>query len=195
MPKSRTTSWRAFRPDAAETSARVPIPAVRCRILGLDPGSQRTGYGFVACDGPDYVHIVHGHIDVAKLEMAARMRRIFEVLSELITKYQPDEVAIERVFVSRNVDSALKLGQARGAALAAVTLGTSVYEYAPREIKLAVVGFGGAEKTQVAHMITRLLHLEGDVQPDAADALAVALCHAHSRRLRQLAAQALAGAR
>lgn len=193
MRKSRTTSWRAFRPDAAETTA--PTPAVRCRILGLDPGSQRTGYGFVACDGPDYVHIIHGHIDVARLDMAARMRRIYEALSELIAIHQPDEVAIERVFLSRNVDSALKLGQARGAAMAAVTLGTAVYEYAPREIKLAVVGFGGAEKTQVAHMISRLLHLKGDVQADAADALAVALCHAHARRLRQLTAQALAGAR
>jgi crossover junction endodeoxyribonuclease RuvC len=104
----------------------------------------------------------------------------------LIQEHAPGEVAVERVFVNRNIDSALKLGQARGAALCAVPAGLPVFEYAPRAIKLALVGSGAAEKNQVAHMIKLLLHLSGRISPDAADALAVAVCHAHSRRMLQL---------
>ena len=118
-----------------------------------------------------------------------RLRVIFESLRELIARHGPAEVAIERVFVNRNVDSALKLGQARGAALCAVPKGLPVFEYAPRAIKLALVGSGAAEKAQVAHMIRTLLGLQGRLGPDASDALAVAVCHAHSRRLHELAAQ------
>jgi len=114
---------------------------------------------------------------------------IFESLRELIATHVPGEVAIERVFVNRNVDSALKLGHARGAALCAVPKGLPVFEYAPRAIKLALVGSGAAEKVQVAHMIRTLLRLQGRITPDAADALAVAVCHAHSRRLHELAIQ------
>lgn len=188
MPRYRTTSWRAFRPEAPAPAQ--PAPATRCRILGLDPGSRRTGYGFVSCEGGDYAHLDHGCIDVSGLELALRLRRIFEAVTELIVRYEPDEVAIERVFVNRNVDSALKLGQARGAALAAIAVGTAVHEYAPREIKLAIVGFGGAEKLQVSHMVSQLLKLRTQVEADAADALAVAVCHAHARRLRVLTAAA-----
>jgi crossover junction endodeoxyribonuclease RuvC len=119
--------------------------------------------------------------------MAERLRTIFESLNALIAEHGPGEVAVERVFVNRNVDSALKLGQARGAALCAVPQGVPVFEYAPRAIKLSLVGSGAAEKFQVAHMIKTLLRLEGRIAPDAADALAVAVCHAHSRRLQQLA--------
>lgn len=132
------------------------------------------------------MHVTHGCIDVSGLEFAARLRRIFEAVQSLIAEHVPDEVAVERVFVSRNADSALKLGQARGAALAAVPVGTATFEYAPRAVKLAVVGFGAAEKGQVGHMIARLLALEARVPVDAADALAVALCHAQARRLALL---------
>jgi crossover junction endodeoxyribonuclease RuvC len=124
-----------------------------------------------------------------------RLRVIFESLRELIAAHGPGEVAIERVFVNRNVDSALKLGQARGAALCAVPQGLPVFEYAPRAIKLALVGSGAAEKAQVAHMIRTLLGLQGRIAADAADALAVAVCHAHSRRLAELALRAAAPVR
>jgi len=157
-----------------------------CRILGLDPGSRRTGFGVLAWQCGEYRHVAHGCIDVSGLEFAARLRRIFEAVQTLIAEHMPDEIAVERVFVSRNPDSALKLGQARGAALAAVPVGTATFEYAPRAVKLAVVGFGAAEKGQVGHMIGRLLALDARVPVDAADALAVALCHAQARRLALL---------
>jgi crossover junction endodeoxyribonuclease RuvC len=118
--------------------------------------------------------------------MAERLRLIFDGLQALIDEHGPAEVAVERVFVNRNVESALKLGQARGAALCAVPKGLPVFEYAPRAIKLAVVGSGGAEKAQVSHMIGTLLQLTQRIGPDAADALAVAVCHAHARRLQLL---------
>lgn len=184
MRNSRTSSWRAYRPDAAQPAEAGG--ASGCRILGLDPGSRRTGYGVLAWQSGEYVHVTHGCIDVSGLEFAARLRRIFEAVHSLIAEHMPDEVAVERVFVSRNADSALKLGQARGAALAAVPVGTATFEYAPRAVKLAVVGFGAAEKGQVGHMVARLLALDARVPVDAADALAVALCHAQARRLALL---------
>lgn len=116
--------------------------------------------------------------------MVERLRRIFEGLKALIAEHRPAEVAVERVFVKRNVASALKLGQARGAALCAVPPGTAVFEYAPRAIKLALVGSGSAHKLQVVHMIQALLHLAEAPQVDASDALAVAVCHAHARDLQ-----------
>jgi crossover junction endodeoxyribonuclease RuvC len=162
-------------------------PSVNLRILGLDPGSRRTGFGVIECRGPDYKHVAHGCIAVDGLEIAERLRQIFESLQALISEHGPGEIAVERVFVNRNVDSALKLGQARGAALCAIPHGMPVFEYAPRAIKLALVGSGAAEKVQVAHMIKTLLRLDGKISPDASDALAIAVCHAHSRRLHQLA--------
>ncbi|MGE0583118.1 MAG: crossover junction endodeoxyribonuclease RuvC [Steroidobacteraceae bacterium] len=184
MRNSRTSSWRAYRPEGGPAAREGGTSG--CRILGLDPGSRRTGYGILAWQGGQYVHVAHGCIDVSGLELAARLRRIFEAVQALIAAHAPEEVAVERVFMSRNADSALKLGQARGAALAAVPVGTATFEYAPREVKLAVVGFGAAEKAQVGHMIGRLLAIEARVPVDAADALAVALCHAQSRRLALL---------
>jgi crossover junction endodeoxyribonuclease RuvC len=184
MARYRTRSWRAFDPRPAEPR---PAPAVNVRILGLDPGSRRTGFGVIECRGPDYTHVAHGCIAVAGLELAERLRQIFEGLQALIAQHTPGEIAVERVFVNRNVDSALKLGQARGAALCAIPQGVPVFEYAPRAIKLALVGSGAAEKAQVAHMIKILLQLDGKISPDAADALAIAVCHAHTRRLHQLA--------
>lgn len=169
--------------------AATPItrPAVKVRILGVDPGSRRTGFGVIECQGTDYVHVAHGCLNVGSAVMTERLRLIFDGLQSLIDEHQPAEVAVERVFVNRNVESALKLGQARGAALCAVPRGLPVFEYAPRAIKLALVGSGGAEKSQVSHMITTLLRLSGRIGPDASDALAVAVCHAHSRRLHAFA--------
>ncbi len=160
--------------------------AVSVRVLGLDPGSRRTGFGVIECRGSDCVHVAHGCITVAGDGFAARLRTIFERLQELIGQHAPGEIAVERVFMSRNADSALKLGQARGAALCAVPQGLPVFEYAPRAIKLAIVGSGAAEKPQVAHMIKVLLGIEERLVADASDALAVAICHAHSRRMSQL---------
>jgi crossover junction endodeoxyribonuclease RuvC len=181
----RLSSWRHFDPQAHAT--RVPLStAARVRVLGLDPGSRRTGFGVIDCAGNEHTHIAHGCIAADGEAIATRLRAIFEGIDRLIATYRPDEVAIERVFVNRNVDSAMKLGQARGAALCAVPVGTSVFEYAPRAIKLAVVGSGGAEKSQVAHMMKVLLQLTAVPPPDAGDALAVAMCHANSRRLQLL---------
>jgi crossover junction endodeoxyribonuclease RuvC len=191
MSRYRTRSWRAFDPAAA---AAVFTPAASVRILGLDPGSRRTGFGVIECRGTQLLVIAHGCLNVTAAAPTARLRLIFEGLRELIGAHVPGEVAVERVFVSRNADSALKLGQARGAALCAVPAGTPVFEYAPRAIKLAVVGSGAAEKFQVAHMIRTLLCLTERPGADAADALAVAVCHAHARRLLLLAQAAGAAA-
>ncbi|MGH8208126.1 MAG: crossover junction endodeoxyribonuclease RuvC [Steroidobacteraceae bacterium] len=199
MSRYRTKSWRAFDPATVAGGAAVSTvvsaiakPAVKVRILGVDPGSRRTGFGVIECRGADYVHVAHGCLNVGGALMAERLRLIFDGLQALIGAHQPAEIAVERVFVNRNVESALKLGQARGAALCAVPKGLPVFEYAPRAIKLALVGSGAAEKSQVAHMITTLLQLSGGIGPDAADALAVAVCHAHSRRLHALAQAASA---
>ncbi|MGH8294544.1 MAG: crossover junction endodeoxyribonuclease RuvC [Steroidobacteraceae bacterium] len=193
MSRYRTRSWRAFDPGAARS---LPAYAAGARILGLDPGSRRTGYGVIERRGAEWVHVAHGCIAVtAPAEsLSERLRVIFESLRELIATHRPGEVAIERVFVSKNVDSALKLGQARGAALCALPKGLPVFEYAPRAIKLALVGSGAAEKIQVAHMICTLLGLQGRISPDASDALAAAVCHAHTLRLGELALRAAAPA-
>ena len=195
MPRYSGSSWRQYRPSngaavaSAGPSASAPrtSPSVPCRILGLDPGSLSTGYGLIDCTVAGERHVANGCINVRGEDFLQRLRRIFEAVAALIEEHRPNEIAIERVFVHRNVDSALKLGQARGAAIcAAVTLGASAHEYAPRAIKLAVSGFGGADKLQVARMVTVLLGLERRPVADAADALAVALCHAQSRRLEAL---------
>jgi crossover junction endodeoxyribonuclease RuvC len=163
------------------------VAATNVRILGLDPGSRRTGYGIIECSGGSkQTPLANGCIVTGNGSLAERLRCIFDGVQSLVERYRPDEIAIERVFVNRNVDSALKLGHARGAALCAVPGKVPVFEYAPRAIKLAVVGFGGAEKEQVAHMIRALLGVEGRIPADASDALAVALCHANSRRMQLL---------
>lgn len=192
MSRYRTRSWRAFDPGSAAAPERF-APQERLRILGLDPGSRRTGFGVIEWRETQWGHVAHGCVAVPPgAGLAERLHTIFETLSGLIAAQEPGEVAIERVFVNRNVDSALKLGQARGAALCAVPKGLPVFEYAPRAIKLALVGSGAAEKPQVAHMVRAVLGLEGRLPADAADALGVALCHAHSRGLRQLAASSAA---
>jgi len=156
------------------------------RILGIDPGSQATGFGLIDwCDG-DARYVASGAIRTSGGEFPPRLRQIFDGVLELVREYRPGEVAIERVFMHRNADSALKLGQARGAAICAVFSAVpALYEYAPREVKLAIVGQGGAQKDQVQLMVRNLLRLRGELGPDAADAIGLALCHAYSRNARQ----------
>ena len=154
------------------------------RILGIDPGSQRTGVGIIDVDAAGKVrHVFHAPLVLLSAgDFPSRLRRLLDGLTALIVEHRPDEVAIEKVFMARNPDSALKLGQARGAAIGAVVLrDLPVHEYAASEIKLAVVGRGSAEKTQVQHMVGLMLGLSGKLQADAADALAVAITHAHVR--------------
>jgi crossover junction endodeoxyribonuclease RuvC len=183
------SSWRAYRPGSQAAGAAVArmLPAGSARILGLDPGSLRTGFGIIDCERGTLRIVAQGCIATSGGPLADRLRIIHARVVELITLHAPHEVAVERVFLSKNADSALKLGQARGAALAAVPVSLGVHEYAPRAIKLAVVGVGGAEKTQVAHMVKQLLRVDLKLAADAADALAVAICHAHTRRLEMIA--------
>lgn len=150
------------------------------RILGIDPGSRITGYGIIESDGGRLTYVDCGVIAAGTGPFPERLRRIFVGVTDLVARYAPAEVAVEQVFVSRNAESALKLGQARGAAIcAAVQSDLPVGEYAARRIKQAVVGRGGADKGQVQHMVCALLGLREAVKEDAADALAVAVCHAH----------------
>lgn len=185
MPRYSSRSWRALRPQSAALA--ISLEARDCRILGLDPGSQRTGFGIIDCRAGTEAHVASGCIDVAGGDMVVRLQRIHSRLCALVAEHRPDMVAIERVFLHRNPDSALKLGQARGVALcAAASQGASVHEYAPRAIKMAVTGYGAAGKPQVAQMVRTLLALEAALQADAADALAAALCHSQTRRLGAL---------
>lgn len=155
--------------------------------MGIDPGSRSTGYGIIDLAGPRHRHVASGRIQTdTSQSVPERLKAIFEAITAVIAAYQPQEVAVEQVFMHRNPDSALKLGQARGAALCAVVMaGLSVSEYAPRAIKQAVVGGGGADKLQVQHMVRLLLNLAEAPQADAADALAAAICHGHTRQTRQ----------
>jgi crossover junction endodeoxyribonuclease RuvC len=154
------------------------------RILGIDPGSRITGYGIIDSDGRRSVHVASGCIRTGDGSLAARLQLIFEGVARLMAHYRPAAVAVEQVFMARNADSALKLGQARSAAICATFgVGAEVFEYAPRAVKQAVVGLGHADKTQVGHMVAVLLNHRDALQVDAADALAVALCHAHTRPL------------
>jgi len=157
-------------------------------ILGIDPGSRITGYGIISKQGNRLVHIDNGAIFTqSALDFPQRLQRIFAGLSEIIVQYRPEAVAVENVFLAKNAQSALKLGQARGAAIvAAVSVGLSVFEYSALQVKQAVVGSGRAEKVQVQHMIKALLNLPEVAQEDASDALAVAVCHAHSAGLNSL---------
>jgi crossover junction endodeoxyribonuclease RuvC len=154
------------------------------RILGIDPGSRITGYGIISVERGKAQHIANGCIRTPHGDLAERLRVIFEGVAAIIDEYRPGEMAIEKVFVNRNIDSALKLGQARGAAIVAgAHHGLKVFEFTPAEVKKAIVGGGRAEKTQIQHMIKVLLNMEERAQADAADALALALCHGHSRAL------------
>jgi len=153
------------------------------RILGIDPGSRFTGYGLIDTDGQRACYVASGCLRVDGDSLPEKLGLIFSELTSLINQHQPVQLAIENVFMHRNADSALKLGQARGAAICAgVTSQLPVAEYAPREIKQAVVGKGSADKQQVQHMVRVLLNLSETPQADAADALAIALCHSYQQR-------------
>jgi crossover junction endodeoxyribonuclease RuvC len=152
-------------------------------ILGIDPGSRVTGYGLIKVQNNHYQYVASGCIRTVGEVVSDRLYQIFEGLSSIIRQHGPDEVAIEKIFLKKNIDSAFKLGQARGAAfVAAASSQLSVAEYAPRLVKKSIVGYGHAEKHQVQEMIKILLCLPGVPQSDAADALAIALCHANHRQ-------------
>jgi crossover junction endodeoxyribonuclease RuvC len=153
------------------------------RILGIDPGSRFTGIGIIEVSGDQAAIVHHGVIKAGSGDFPERLGIIFSGICSLIEEHQPDQAAIETVFMSHSAGSALKLGQARGAAIcAAISKGLPVAEYSPRSIKQAIVGRGGADKVQVQHMVCVLLQLKVSPAEDAADALAVALCHQHTQQ-------------
>jgi len=155
------------------------------RILGIDPGSRITGFGVVDFSGDSPAYVASGTVSSSDGEFPDRLRQIFTSVGEIVAEYRPDVVAIESVFMHKNAGSALKLGHARSAALCATfEHDVEVVEYAPREIKQAIVGTGAASKEQVQHMVIALLSLEATPALDASDALAAALCHGHQRRVR-----------
>ena len=158
----------------------------RIRILGIDPGSRTTGYGIIDKVGPELGFATCGTIrtDSTK-KVGERLLVIYDGLREVIRQYEPDVAAVEDVFLSQNPQSALKLGHARGVAvLAAMKSGLEVYDYLPRQVKQAVAGYGQADKQQVQHMVRALLELSSSPSNDAADALAVAICHANQTILQ-----------
>jgi crossover junction endodeoxyribonuclease RuvC len=155
------------------------------RVIGIDPGSRITGYGVVDTDGFRHKYVTSGFIKIKADTLGEKLGIIFAEVSRIVTDWQPQSMAIEQVFVKHNVDSALKLGQARGAAIcAAVQAHLPIGEYSPRAIKKAVVGSGAADKQQIQQMIQRLLGLDELPQSDEADALAIAICHAHHIKVR-----------
>jgi len=152
-------------------------------ILGIDPGSRRTGFGVIRQTGSKAEYVSSGVIRIPETALPERLKVIFDAIGEIIAMHKPEEMAIENVFMAKSAGSALKLGQARGAAIvAAVNCNLPVFEYEARKVKQSVVGTGAATKIQVQHMVKTLLNLPGDPQEDAADALAVALCHAHTQK-------------
>ena len=154
------------------------------RILGIDPGLRITGFGVVEKEGSKLRYVTSGCVRSGGGGLSDRLKAILDGLAEVIESNRPQEVAIEKVFVNVNPQSTLLLGQARGTAIcAAVIAGLPVAEYTALQVKQAVVGKGHAKKEQVQHMVRRLLALPGDPSPDAADALACAICHAHGGKL------------
>ncbi|MCO7245187.1 crossover junction endodeoxyribonuclease RuvC [Halomonas sp. Mc5H-6] len=160
---------------------QTPALSSPLRILGIDPGSRITGYGVIELAGLVPRYVASGCIRTAEGPLEQRLAQIYAGLGEVVGLHRPDAVAIERVFMAKNPDSALKLGQARGVALVCMANhGLVVDEYAARQIKQAVTGQGGADKVQVQHMVAAILHLVASPQADAADALAIALTHAYA---------------
>ncbi len=155
------------------------------RILGIDPGSRVTGFGIIDSDGSRSRHVVSGCVRTGGNDFAARLGEIYRELRAVIARHGPQQVAIEQVFMAKNASAALKLGQARGAAIVAAVDGElPVFEYSAREVKQALVGKGGAEKEQVQYMVQLLLGVRREMPLDESDALAVALCHAHHHALQ-----------
>ena len=162
------------------------------RIIGIDPGSRITGIGIIDSDGRHNKHVYSTCVRMGKESFPVRLGMIYRAITEVIQIHQPQEMSIENVFVSKNPSSALKLGQARGAAICAgVMSGLEVHEYSPKEVKQSVVGKGNADKEQVQQMVKILLNLSGRLQIDTSDALAVALSHAHYGAYKSKIAEAL----
>jgi len=154
-------------------------------VLGIDPGSRKTGFGIIEAVGPDMRYVTSGIVRLTDKPLPERLKVIFHSLSEIIAEYRPEQMAIEEVFLARDPRAALRLGQARGAAIvAAVAADLEVFEYSARTVKKSVVGTGAATKEQVQHMVMQLLKLPAAPAEDAADGLAVAMCHAQSMRLQ-----------
>jgi crossover junction endodeoxyribonuclease RuvC len=152
-------------------------------ILGIDPGSRKTGFGIIQAHGARQIYVASGVIRLGDGALSDRLKILFDSISSLIDEHRPEHAAVEEVFMAKSAGSALKLGQARGAAVVAcVSRGLQVADYTARQIKQAVVGTGAANKEQVQHMVQTLLKLPAAPQEDAADALAAALCHAHMRQ-------------
>ncbi len=156
------------------------------RILGIDPGSRITGFGVVDVEGSRMRLVAAGCVRSVADDFPSRLKIVYDGVLEVVGEYRPEAMAIEQVFVHKNADSALKLGQARGAAICAgLARDLSIYEYATRQVKQALVGKGGADKLQVQHMVKMLLNFHAELPLDASDALAVAMCHAHYQQTRQ----------
>ncbi len=156
------------------------------RILGIDPGSRLTGFGVIETTATGYKYIASGCLRIKGNDFPPRLKQIFAGISDIVEEYQPTEMAIEQVFMHKNADSALKLGQARGAAICAVQLfDIPVFEYAARQVKQAVVGKGSADKLQVQQMVKILLGITGELQIDASDALGISLCHANFQQTQR----------
>lgn len=159
------------------------------RIIGIDPGLRRTGWGMIACEGTRISHIADGVLTTDQtLSLAERLVQLRVQLAKVVAEWQPDEAAVEETFVNSDARATLKLGQARGIALLVpAEAGLPVAEYAPNQVKKTVVGTGHAEKDQIYHMVKVLLPRAQPQSPDAADALAIAICHAHHRGMQSLA--------
>jgi crossover junction endodeoxyribonuclease RuvC len=160
------------------------------RVLGIDPGTAITGYGLVDYDGDLQLVDCGAFVTPAGMALPQRLLAIHRDLSAVIARFQPEAVAVEELFFSKNVRTAMSVGQARGVVLlAAAQAGLPIYHYKPSEVKLAVAGYGGADKVQVQEMVRLLLGLEAVLKPDdVADAVAIAICHAHGAHMSQLVA-------
>lgn len=155
------------------------------RIIGIDPGTIKTGFGILDVIGTQLHYVSSGIIHLKDKDMPTRLNTIYQSINELIVEYKPEQMAIEEVFFARNPQSAIKLGQARGVAIVAATQANlSVYEYSPRLVKKNVVGTGAANKEQVNYMVQKILSLPNPPKEDAADALALAICHYQYRNLK-----------
>ncbi len=159
------------------------MSAARIRLLGLDPGLRFTGWGVIESEGNRLIHVADGVISTADIaDLSRRLKALDDGLAEILARFRPAEAAVEETYVNRNATATLKLGYARGVALLApARAGLPVFEYGAKTVKLAVVGTGNAEKSQVGMMVRRLLPSAVKGRADAADALAVAICHAHHR--------------
>lgn len=181
--------WLTHLPEIATLVISTTIRLQMTRIIGIDPGSRRTGYGIIDITGSNISYVSSGIIRLPEGGLPSRLKLIFDGISQLLDQYQPETMAVEDVFFARDPKAALKLGQARGAAIVAgVNAQLPLSEYSARSVKQAVVGTGAADKKQVQMMVTSLLKLTEAPAEDAADALAVAICHGHSMRTEKLLA-------